>query len=73
MSVAALGSISEAGAQASDTTKSPGTSSSELGERSPHGRPARLSTFRAGSSRTPLQDLHSTITPVAFHFESAVK
>ena len=69
VSAAALGSTSAAGAQGSDTTKSPGTPSSELGERFPHERPERLSTFRGSSSRTPLQDLHGTITPADLHFE----
>lgn len=53
---------------AQDTTKSPGAPSSPLGARSPHERLAR-GAVTGSSSRTPLQDLHGTITPSDLHFE----
>ena len=67
---AALGSSAErALAHGDDTTKYPGEGSSELGRRSPHEQPARDTRFGGGSSRSPLQDLHGTITPADLHFE----
>ena len=66
---AAIGSSSEVAAQGGDTTKSPGGLASEVGDRSSHEGPTRLTTPRGASSRTPLQDLHGTITPADLHFE----
>ena len=53
---------------AQDTTKSPGAPSSPLGARSPH-EPLARGAVTGSSSRTPLQDLHGTITPSDLHFE----
>lgn len=66
--VAAVGSAHTA-AQSPDTTRVPGPPSSELGRRSPHVTLSRVRTPRGTSSRTPLQDLHGTITPADLHFE----
>lgn len=66
---AALGSTEDASAQPLDSTKAPGPPSSELGHRSPHVKLSRVRTRRGTSSRTPLQDLHGTITPADLHFE----
>ena len=57
-----------AGAQGRDTTGVRGAAASARGARSPHetvGRDARFGL----ASRTPLQDLHGTITPSDLHFE----
>ena len=69
MGAATLGSTGDVAAQRLDTTKTPGPPSSELGRRSPHVRLTRVRTPRGTSSRTPLQDLHGTITPADLHFE----
>lgn len=53
---------------AQDTTKSPGAPASPLGARSPH-EPLARGAVTGSSSRTPLQDLHGTITPSDLHFE----
>lgn len=50
-----------------DPTKIPGPGPSPLGKRSPFENPVRNPSDI--SSRTPLQDLHSTITPADLHFE----
>lgn len=50
-----------------DLTKAPGPGPSPLGKRSTFERPVRKPSDI--SSRTPLQDLHSTITPADLHFE----
>jgi sulfane dehydrogenase subunit SoxC len=50
-----------------DPTKSPGPGPSLLGKRSGFEQPVRKPSDI--SSRTPLQDLHSTITPADLHFE----
>jgi sulfane dehydrogenase subunit SoxC len=50
-----------------DTTKRPGHGPTALGGRSPAEQPARSTS--AISSRTPLQDLHGTITPADLHYE----
>lgn len=50
-----------------DPTKVIGPGPSELGVRSPFESPVRKPS--AISSRTPLQDLYSTITPADLHFE----
>ena len=54
-------------APAEDTTKFPGRLPNDLGERSAFEAPRRVPTRT--SSRTPLQDLHGTITPADLHFE----
>lgn len=66
---AALGTTRGVTAQGPDTTTSPGPPSSELGQRSPHVQLTRGRTPRGTSSRTPLQDLHGTLTPADLHFE----
>ncbi|MDX1394396.1 MAG: sulfite dehydrogenase [Gemmatimonadota bacterium] len=60
-----------AGAQeAADPTKVPGDRPQTLGSRSPHETPEKLvSGSIGGVTRTPLQDLHGTITPSDLHFE----
>ena len=50
-----------------DLTKAPGPGPSPLGKRSTFEKPVRKPSDI--SSRTPLQDLHSTITPADLHFE----
>ena len=50
-----------------DPTKIIGPGPSPLGKRSPFEQPVRKPSDI--SSRTPLQDLHSTITPADLHFE----
>ena len=69
MGAAALPSArGAAAAQDRDTTRVPGAAASARGARSPHetvGRDARFGL----ASRTPLQDLHGTITPSDLHFE----
>ena len=66
---AAISSVPErARAQGGDTTRSPGSAASGRGARSPHETVRR--DARSGlASRTPLQDLHGTITPSDLHFE----
>ena len=59
---------SGASVHAQDTTKSQGAPSSPLGARSPH-EPLARGAVTGSSSRTPLQDLHGTITPSDLHFE----
>ncbi len=61
----------EAAPAAADPTRIPGRFVSELGTRAPGERPRRLVRTLAlsSSSRTPLQDLHGTITPSDLHFE----
>jgi sulfane dehydrogenase subunit SoxC len=54
-------------APAADTTSRPGPAPSALGGRSPAEQPVRLPS--PTSSRTPLQDLHGTITPADLHYE----
>lgn len=56
---------------AADPTKIPGRFVSEVGTRAPGEQPRRLLRTLAlsSSSRTPLQDLHGTITPSDLHFE----
>ena len=51
-----------------DTTGVPGAPASGRGERSPHVTIRRDARFGL-ASRTPLQDLHGTITPADLHFE----
>lgn len=50
-----------------DPTKAPGPGPGPLGKRSTFEKPVRKPSDI--SSRTPLQDLHSTITPADLHFE----
>lgn len=50
-----------------DTTRVPGPGPSDIGTRSQFEQPRR--DPGAASSRTPLQDLHGTITPSDLHFE----
>jgi len=50
-----------------DPTKIVGPRPSQLGKRSPFEQPLRKPSDI--SSRTPLQDMHSTITPADLHFE----
>ena len=50
-----------------DPTKMPGPGPSPIGKRSLFEKPVRKPSDI--SSRTPLQDLHSTITPADLHFE----
>ena len=54
-----------------DPTRVPGRFVSEVGRRAPGEQPRRLLRTLAlsSSSRTPLQDLHGTITPSDLHFE----
>ena len=54
-----------------DPTRVPGRFVSEVGTRAPGEQPRRLLRTLAlsSSSRTPLQDLHGTITPSDLHFE----
>ena len=61
----------EASPTAADPTKIPGRFVSEVGTRAPGEQPRRLVRTLAlsSSSRTPLQDLHGTITPSDLHFE----
>ena len=61
----------EGPSSADDPTRVPGRLVSELGSRAPAERPRRLMRNQAlsSSSRTPLQDLHGTITPADLHFE----
>ena len=61
----------EASPAAADPTKIPGRFVSEVGTRAPGEQPRRLLRTLAlsSSSRTPLQDLHGTITPSDLHFE----
>ena len=55
-------------AQERGTTGVPGAPASGRGERSPHVTVRRDARFGL-ASRTPLQDLHGTITPADLHFE----
>ena len=56
------------GRRTGDTTRQPGSAASGRGARSPHETVRR--DARSGlASRTPLQDLHGTITPSDLHFE----
>jgi len=56
--------------EAPDPTKVPGDRPQALGSRSPHEAPEKLvSGSIGGVTRTPLQDLHGTITPADLHFE----
>ncbi len=50
-----------------DPTRLPGAGPSGSGQRSPFEHPQR--EFSATSSRTPLQELHGTITPSDLHYE----
>jgi sulfane dehydrogenase subunit SoxC len=50
-----------------DPTKSPGPGPSPVGKRSPFEQPVRKPSDT--SSRTPLQDMYSTITPSDLHYE----
>ncbi|WP_214073005.1 sulfite dehydrogenase [Mucilaginibacter sp. dw_454] len=50
-----------------DPTKSPGRGTSKLGQRSKYENPVK--TTSDISSRTPLQDMYSTITPSDLHYE----
>lgn len=50
-----------------DTTSRPGRGPNQLGARSPSEQPKRIPS--PTSSRTPLQDLHGTITPADLHYE----
>ena len=50
-----------------DTTSRPGRGPNQLGARSPAEQPKRMPS--PTSSRTPLQDLHGTITPADLHYE----
>jgi len=61
----------EAQVPPADPTKVPGRFVSEVGTRAPGEQPRRLLRTLAlsSSSRTPLQDLHGTITPSDLHFE----
>lgn len=61
----------EVGGPPPDPTKVPGRLTSELGGRAPEEAPRRLVRAPAlsSSSRTPLQDLHGTLTPSDLHFE----
>ncbi len=55
----------------SDPTKVPGRFVSEIGRRAPGEQPRRLIRTLAlsSSSRTPIHELHGTITPSDLHFE----
>lgn len=64
----ALGSTNVSHAQPQDTTTVPGDPPTELGLRSPHEQPRRL-TGGTVVSRTPHQDLFGTITPADLHYE----
>jgi sulfane dehydrogenase subunit SoxC len=56
--------------EALDPTKIPGDRPAVLGSRSQHETPEKLvSNSIGGVTRTPLQDLHGTITPSDLHFE----
>ena len=66
---AAVGGNDDVAAQRLDSMTAPGPPSSGLGHRSPHVQLSRVRTPRGTSSRTPLQDLHGTITPADLHFE----
>ncbi len=69
MGAAALPSArGAAAAQGRDTTRVPGAAASARGARSPHETVVRDARFGL-ASRTPLQDLHGTITPSDLHFE----
>lgn len=68
------GSADAAGAAAQvptapDPTKVQGPPATPVGSRSPFETPERLLHPRLTSSRTPLQELHGTITPSDLHFE----
>ena len=69
LGAAALPSAQQAAhAQGQDTTSAPGAPASGRGSRSPFETVER--SARGGlASRTPLQDLHGTITPSDLHFE----
>jgi sulfane dehydrogenase subunit SoxC len=71
--LAGLGALDTEGAAQQtpplDPTKVQGPVASKVGRRSPHESPERLLHPRLTSSRTPLQDLHGTITPSDLHFE----
>ena len=66
-SVAAAGVEGAPGQTSVDTTKVPGPGPRSIGTRSPFEQPRRDPSLT--SSRTPLQDLHGTITPSDLHFE----
>ncbi len=53
--------------QVADTTRRPGRGPNQLGARSPAEQPTRIPS--PTSSRTPLQDLHGTVTPADLHYE----
>ena len=65
--VAAAGVAGAQGEIPVDTTKIPGLGPREIGTRSTFEQPRRDPS--PTSSRTPLQDLHGTITPSDLHFE----
>lgn len=52
-----------------DPTRVVGQWASELGRRSPFETPRRAVRFSGSASRTPLHQLHGTITPADLHFE----
>jgi sulfane dehydrogenase subunit SoxC len=59
-----------AGQTPADTTKVQGPGTTEVGKRSPHEKPQRVSFGgRRTASQTPLQDLEGIITPADLHFE----
>jgi sulfane dehydrogenase subunit SoxC len=59
-----------AGQAPADTTKVQGHPTTDVGQRSPFEKPARLSFGgRRSASQTPLQDLEGIITPADLHFE----
>jgi sulfane dehydrogenase subunit SoxC len=62
-----LGAETLEGQQREESATRPGPPPSELGGRSPAEQLKRLPS--PTSSRTPLQDLHGTITPADLHFE----
>jgi len=56
--------------EAPDPTRVPGDRPQVIGSRSPHETPEKIvSSSIGGVTRTPLQDLHGTITPSDLHFE----
>jgi len=62
-----LGATGAPAQERADAASGPGRPPNELGTRAAAERPKRLPS--AISSRTPLQDLHGTITPADLHFE----
>jgi sulfane dehydrogenase subunit SoxC len=63
----ALNGTSAFGQTRAESASRPGRPPNELGARSPAEHPRRMPS--AISSRTPLQDLHGTMTPADLHFE----